>query len=612
LESPDPRHRILKSVFGFDSFRPGQEAVIDALLEGRHVLTVMPTGSGKSLCFQVPALILGGLTIVVSPLIALIQDQIAALRLAGVAAETIHSGQSYEANVAAWRRVAKGEARFLYLAPERLMTGRMVEALKKLDVKLIAVDEAHCISQWGPAFRPDYRGLARLRDLFPGVPIAALTATADAITRPDIVEQLFAGHAEIIVLGFDRPNIRLVVKAKQNSKRQLLAFVKRHAGESGIVYCLSRKRTEQTAAFLEANGIAALPYHAGMSKEAREANQNRFMTEAHLVMAATIAFGMGIDKADVRFVFHMDLPASLETYYQEIGRAGRDGRPADAHLLLGLGDIRMRRMFIDEENAGEDRKRREHQRLNALIGYCEAAGCRRQVLLAYFGEASAPCGNCDACTEPVPFVDGTLPARQVLSAVRRTGERYGAAHIVDLLRGNATGKIVAAGHDRIPAFAVGVARQKGDWHALIRQLVAGSWLAIDIAGYGGLSISEKGRLLLRGAETFHYRPADPRTRRERRARDVAAANSDDSLLATLKSLRLKLAKERRLPAYLIFSDRTLLDMAARRPRNEEEFAAVDGVGAGKLQQFATPFLTAIAAHDERILEESSTLLSRET
>jgi ATP-dependent DNA helicase RecQ len=425
------------------------------------------------------------------------------------------------------------------------------------------------------------------------------------------VEQLFAGCAETIVLGFDRPNIRLAVKAKQDSKRQLLAFLKRHAGESGIVYCLSRKRTEQTAAFLEANGIRALPYHAGMSKEAREANQNRFMTDAHLVMAATIAFGMGIDKADVRFVFHMDLPASLEAYYQEIGRAGRDGRLADAHLLLGLGDIRMRRVFIDEEDAGEDRKRREHQRLNALIGYCEAAGCRRQVLLAYFGEASAPCGNCDVCTEPVSFVDGTLPARQILSAIRRTGERYGAAHIVDIVRGNATEKIVAAGHDGIPTFAVGAARPKDDWHALVRQLVAGGWLAIDIAGYGGLSLSEKGHLLLRGSETFHYRPAEPRIPRER-ARNVAAADSDDPLLAVLKSLRLKLAKERRLPAYLIFSDRTLLDMAARRPRNEEEFAAVNGVGAAKLREFAAPFLAAIAAHCERILEEPLPHLSRET
>ena len=372
------RHGVLKSVFGFDSFRPGQEPVIDALLAGRNVLAVMPTGSGKSLCFQIPALLFGGLSVVVSPLVALMQDQVAALRLAGVAADMINSAQSREANVDAWRRVAGGETRLLYMAPERLMTERMLAALAKRDLKLIAIDEAHCVSQWGPAFRPEYRDLARLRDLFPRVPIAALTATADGVTRADIVEQLFAGKAEALVLGFDRPNIRLTVKDKQDAKKQLLAFLKARPGQSGIVYCLSRKRTEQTAEFLSSHGIRALAYHAGMSKEARETNQNRFMTEPSLVMAATIAFGMGIDKSDVRFVFHMDLPSSLEAYYQEIGRAGRDGAAADAHLLLGAGDIRMRRMFIDQENAGEDRRRREQQRLNALVAYCEAAGCRRQ------------------------------------------------------------------------------------------------------------------------------------------------------------------------------------------------------------------------------------------
>jgi len=596
----NPKQHILKSVFGFDAFRPGQEAAIGCLLAGRHVLAVMPTGSGKSLCFQVPALLLGGLTIVVSPLIALIQDQVSALRLAGVAAETINSAQSRDANVAAWRRVARGETRLLYLAPERLMTERMLDALARLPVSLIAVDEAHCISQWGPAFRPEYRDLARLRDLFPAVPIAALTATADAVTRNDIVEQLFAGHAETLVLGFDRPNIHLAVRSKQDSKRQLLGFLKAHPGQSGIVYCLSRKRTEGTAELLAANGIPALPYHAGMSKEAREANQNRFMTERHLVMAATIAFGMGIDKADVRFVFHMDLPASLEAYYQEIGRAGRDGAPARAHLLLGLGDIRMRRLFIDEENAGEDRKRRERQRLNALIGYCEAAGCRRQVLLSYFGEASAPCGNCDNCLQPVQLVEGTVPAQQVLSAIKRTGERYGAAYIVDVLRGVAAERIVAAQHDRIPTFGIGNARKKEEWHALIRQLVAGGWLDIDIAGYGGLSLSAKGLQLLRGEESFRYRPLDKAPRQRAPTPDPTSdAAVDEPLLASLKALRLRIAKERRLPAYLIFSDRTLLEMAARRPRNADELSRVNGIGAAKLAQFADAFLAAIAKESSR-------------
>jgi ATP-dependent DNA helicase RecQ len=592
------RHSVLKSVFGFDHFRPGQEAAIDALLAGRNVLAVMPTGSGKSLCFQVPALLLGGLSIVVSPLVALMQDQVAALRLAGVAAEMINSAQSREANVAAWRRAASGEARLLYMAPERLMTERMLAALAKLDVKLIAIDEAHCISQWGPAFRPEYRDLARLREIFPNAPVAALTATADAVTRADIAEQLFAGNAETLVLGFDRPNIRLAVKDKQDSKRQLLAFLQRRAKQSGVVYCLSRKRTEQTAEFLTSHGIPALPYHAGMSKEAREANQNRFMTERSLVMVATIAFGMGIDKSDVRFVFHMDLPSSLEAYYQEIGRAGRDGAPADAHLLLGAGDIRMRRMFIDEEQAGEDRRRREHQRLNALVGYCEATGCRRQILLSWFGEQSEPCGNCDNCLEPAKLVDGTAQALQILSAIKQTGERYGAGHVVDVLRGTETERILAARHDKLPCFGVGQARKKTEWQTLVRQLVVGGWLVVDMEGYGGLSVSPKGVKLLGGAEYFHYRPMEKPPRATRRGSDNPPAMLDDSLLAALKSLRLRISKERAVPAYLVFSDRTLIDMASRRPRSREEMAQVNGVGSTKLHEFGDMFLSLIAEHPQ--------------
>ena len=454
---PDAKRRVLKTVFGYDTFRPGQEAAMDHLLAGRSVLTVMPTGSGKSLCFQVPALVMGGLAVVVSPLVALMQDQVAALRLAGVAADTINASQDRDANVAAWRRATSGETRLLYLAPERLMTERMLAALTKLDIRLIAVDEAHCISQWGPAFRPEYEALIRLRDLFPHVPIAALTATADEVTRADILVRLFDGRAEQIVLGFDRPNIALTVEPKHDSTAQLLAFLARHRGESGIVYCLSRKKTEQTAATLVRNGIRALAYHAGMDKEQREANQNLFMTERGVVMVATIAFGMGIDKPDVRFVFHADLPGSVEAYYQEIGRAGRDGKPAEAHMLFGMGDIRMRRMFIDQEEAGEDRRRREHQRLGALIFYCEATTCRRQILLRYFGEDAGPCGNCDVCTAPGTLVDATPLAKLALEAVRQTGERYGATHIGNVLRGLEGEKIWTAEHNRLPIFGAGAA-----------------------------------------------------------------------------------------------------------------------------------------------------------
>jgi len=477
------------------------------------------------------------------------------------------------------------------------MTERMLEALTKLDVRLIAIDEAHCISQWGPAFRPEYSTLSRLRDLFPKVPIAALTATADEVTRADIAALLFAGKVETLVLGFDRPNIRLTVETKQNWKQQLLDFVQRHEGKSGIVYCLSRKRTETAAEFLAQNGIRSLPYHAGMSKEAREANQNAFMTEPSMVMAATIAFGMGIDKSDVRFVFHADLPGSLEAYYQEIGRAGRDGGPAEAHMLFGLGDIRMRRMFIDEENAGEERKRREHQRLNTLLGYCEAPGCRRQVLLGYFGETTQPCGNCDICRDPAELVDGTEDACKALMAVRRTGERYGAAHIIDVLRGINTEKAVSSGHCNLPVFGSGATRKKEEWQSLLRQLVAAGLLHHDAVGFGGLSIAQSGDALLRGNGEFRYRAASPHRRSKREVRATAGAvvldDQQSSLLTNLKELRLRLAKQRRVPAYVIFSDRTLIDMAEKRPRNKDEFSQVHGVGAAKLKDFAEAFLNAI-------------------
>jgi ATP-dependent DNA helicase RecQ len=608
---PDPQdsqRRILKDVFGFDDFRPGQAAAIEALLAGRHVLAVMPTGAGKSLCYQVPALVLGGLAVVVSPLVALMQDQVAALRLAGVAADTINSSLERDVNVAAWRRVTSGQTRLLYLAPERLMTERMLTALARLDVRLIAIDEAHCISQWGPAFRREYEDLARLRELFPDVPIIALTATADETTRTDIAARIFAGRVDTLVLGFDRPNIRLKVEAKRESKRQLLDFVERHPGRSGIVYCLSRKKTEETAAFLEKNGVRALAYHAGMSKEARDANQNAFMTEPGVVMVATIAFGMGIDKPDVAYVFHTDLPGTLEAYYQEIGRAGRDGQPAEAHMLFGLGDIRMRRMFIDGEDASPEHKRRAHGRLDTLIGYCETATCRRQILLNYFGERAQPCGNCDNCLDQAPRADGAAEAKIILAAITQTGERFGPAHIVDVLRGHETAKVLARGHQRLPSFGVGSARKKDEWQSLIRQLVAGGYLELDLGGHGGMSIAEKGHALRRGEIAFAHRiDARPEARSKRRGQDLEKDSvdarpiagtpaRDPSLLPALKTLRLRLAKERRVPAYVIFSDRTLIDMAARQPRDLNAFAEVHGVGAAKLRDFGKIFLEAIAAH----------------
>ena len=615
--------RVLGEVFGFEAFRPGQEAAIGTLLAGRNVLAVMPTGSGKSLCFQIPALVMDGLTVVVSPLVALMQDQVAALRLAGVAADAINSANERRENVAAWKRAAAGETRLLYMAPERLMTERMLAALARLPVTLFAVDEAHCISQWGPAFRPEYEDLCRLREIFPRTPIAALTATADEVTRDDIAEKLFGGEVEQFVLGFDRPNIGLSVEMKGDWRRQLGRFVTRHDGESGIVYCLTRKKTEETAAMLAALGVRALPYHAGMDKEVRESHQNTFMTEPGVVIVATIAFGMGIDKADVRYVFHADLPGSVEAYYQEIGRAGRDGGRAEAHMLYGLADIRMRRQFIEDEDAGDERKRREHKRLDALLGYCEAPACRRVALLAYFGERIEPCGNCDVCLDPSGRVDGTEDARQVLSAVQRSGERFGAAHVIDVLRGSNTEKVRRFGHHRLPAFGSGAARSKNEWTSLIRQMVATGLLRLDIAGYGGLAITGQGHALLRGEGEFMYRedtaaarwpataagsapgsgpgPTPARGPREPRPRqpDPSLDEEQAALLAVLKALRLELARERGVPAFVVFPDRALVDMARRRPRTEAEFAEVNGVGAAKLKQFATPFLTAIrSAHPD--------------
>ena len=600
LTDTDDKYTVLKDVFGFDSFRPGQEEVVDTLLAGRNILTVMPTGSGKSLCFQIPSLVTGGLTIVVSPLVALMEDQVAALKLAGVAADTINSSRSREDNVASWRRAAAGETRLLYMAPERLMTERMLSALGKLDISLFAVDEAHCISQWGPAFRPEYEKLSQLRPVFPGTPIAALTATADAVTRDDIVARLFDGDAKSVVLGFDRPNIKLSVEMKQEWKRQMVDFLERHRGESGIVYCLSRKKTEEASQYLRDHGVNALAYHAGMDAGIRQSHQNAFMTDPGIVIVATIAFGTGIDKSDVRFVLHVDLPGSVEAYYQEIGRAGRDGADAEAHMIYGLQDIRMRRMFIEDEESGPERKRREHKRLDTLVGYCEAPECRRRSLLAYFGEEVDACGNCDVCINPVEMADGTELGKKVLAAVDGSGQLYGSAHIVDILRGMQSEKLLKAGHDRLAAYGSGADLHKPEWQSIIRQLVSAGFLRLDVQGYGGLAITPKGQDLARGEESFRYRQDTLKKSRaaKRRANDLAAdadlPEADTKLLTELRALRLSFAKERGVPAYVVFTDRTLVDMARRKPVTIDEFAEVHGVGAAKLRDFAEPFLKAIS------------------
>jgi ATP-dependent DNA helicase RecQ len=605
LPADSPARRILSEVFGYSSFRPGQEEVIASILDGTGVLTVMPTGSGKSLCFQVPALVHDGLTLVVSPLVALMEDQVAALKLDGVAAETINSSRERETNVAAWRRVAAGEVRLLYISPERLMTERMLAALRRLPVELIAIDEAHCISRWGPSFRPDYEALTRLTELFPGVPLAAFTATADESTRKDISAKLFQGRGRTVVTGFDRPNIRLAVETRRDGTRQLLDFVRARPGQSGIVYCLSRKKTEAAAELLVKNGLRALPYHAGLESARRAANQDTFMTEPSVVMVATIAFGMGIDKPDVRYVFHADLPGNMEAYYQELGRAGRDGAPADAFMLYGLSDIRQRRMFIEEDGGDDDHKRREHKRLDALIAYCETPQCRRRALLSYFGEAAEPsgnsgtCGNCDICLDPPVLEDGTALARNALNAIEQTGQRFGAAHVVDVLRGAETEKIRKLGHHRLPAYGLGREEDQVTWRSILRQLLAAGYLRLDVTGYGGLSLTRDGRSLLQDGGAFRFR-RDTARPRGKTARPTAApvdaelSAADEALFAALKQLRLSIAQDRGVPAYIVFGDRALADMARKKPADEAEFAQVFGVGEAKLRDFAQPFLAAIA------------------
>ncbi|RKR03069.1 DNA helicase RecQ [Maricaulis maris] len=594
--SPDA---VLRATFGFPGFRPGQADIVDHILAGRPTLCVMPTGAGKSICYQVPALILDGLTVVISPLTALMDDQVAALQANGVAAAAIHSGRDRGANVEDWRRVQSGEIRLLYLSPERLMTGRMLAALDTVGPAMFVVDEAHCISKWGASFRPEYEDLCHLRERFPTARLAAFTATADEATRADIAAKLFGAGGEIVVHGFDRPNLTLSVAPKSGWKAQLLDFLDGRRGVSGIVYCLSRKSTEEVATLLRAEGYHALPYHAGLAPEVRRENQERFMAEEAVVMVATIAFGMGIDKPDIRYVFHLHMPGSMEAYYQEIGRAGRDGQPAEAMMLYGLSDARMRRQFIDQDGEDDGHRRREHKRLDSLLAYCEATRCRRLSLLAYFGETGGkPCGNCDLCLDPPTLIDGTREAQMLFSAIVRTGESFGTAHVIDVLRGADTEKIRARGHDNLPTHGVGAERPKPFWQGLVRQCVASGLLEIDIQGYGALKLTSDARAVLKGEQTVAIREITAKassSKRPKKMIEAAAANVDADVLAALKALRRELAAERNVPAYVVFSDATLIDMAHLQPRSLDEMAAVNGVGPKKLETFGERFLGVLRA-----------------
>jgi len=598
-----PAHELLKRVFGHDAFRGNQQAIVEHVSAGFDALVLMPTGGGKSLCYQVPALLREGCGIVVSPLIALMQDQVEALRQLGVRAEFLNSTLDAETASRVERELLAGELKLLYVAPERLLTGRFLSLLERAPLALFAIDEAHCVSQWGHDFRPEYRQLTVLHERWPHIPRIALTATADPPTQREIAERLDLAQAEHFISSFDRPNIRYTVVQKDNAKRQLLDFLRGHRGEAGIVYCMSRRKVEETADMLRSEGLDALPYHAGLPAEVRAENQRRFLREDGIVMCATIAFGMGIDKPDVRFVAHVDLPKSMEGYYQETGRAGRDGEAAEAWLCYGLGDVVLLKQMIEQGEAGAERKHLERAKLDHLLGYCESMQCRRQVLLAGFGETyvpvgtpkgvpGQPCGNCDNCLTPPAAWDATVAAQKALSCVYRSGQRFGVGHLIDILRGSDGERIRQLGHDKLSTFGIGKDLDARGWRGVFRQLVAASLLEVDPEAHGGLRLTDASRDVLKGRRQLMMRREAPATRgrgeRERSGSPrtgVPVQPQDLALFNALRGLRAELAREQNVPAFVIFHDSTLRNIAEQRPDSLDALGRVGGIGGSKLARY---------------------------
>ena len=586
---------ILQQTFGYPSFRGPQETIIQTIVEGNDALVLMPTGGGKSLCYQIPALVKPGCGVVISPLIALMQDQVNAMRELGVRASFLNSTLDATTAAEVERALIEGELDPLYIAPERPPQSRTLDLLKRCEIALFAIDEAHCVSQWGHDFRADYLQLSLLHEQFPDVPRIALTATADEQTRLEIAARLQLEDAARFVVGFDRPNIRYRIGLKHNARQQLLAFLKaEHPNDAGIVYCLSRKKTEETASWLATQGFTALPYHAGLPAEERAAHQARFLREESVVMVATIAFGMGIDKPDVRFVAHLDLPKTVEAYYQETGRAGRDGAPANAWMIYGLQDVIKLRQMMQDSQGSEQHKRIEQHRLNAMLGLCEITSCRRQALLGYFGETHPePCGNCDSCLEPAQTWDATEACRMALSAVARTGERFGVNHLIDVLKGKETDKIWQFDHHHLPTFGVDDALDNNQWRSVFRQLVGRGYLSVDLQGYGALKLQEKCRPLLRGECDIALRLDQKQKVAKRQTKTPLPDDINVALWEALRNCRRELAEEQSVPPYVIFHDSTLVEMCSMAPKTLDAFSKLSGVGERKLMKYGEAFIAVI-------------------